>query len=414
MHTAHTACKGGNDSSAADSAAHKSHVDTQCAAAQAAAANGISWKASARAKCLSNITGSYSSFAITAGSNGALSAQDGITCAAGDRLLLAAQSDKTQNGVYVITALGDASNPYVLTRSDDMKTDAQLPQAAVFVQQGTTSADKAYVVTNDGALTIDSSNIDFSVFASTGEFSAGNGIAFNGKQINCDVDDSTIEIASAKVALKAGGVSASFLASNSVTSAKIAAGAVAAAALASASVATASIQDDAVTAAKIADNAIQQAQLSDDCVGAAELASNACVAASYSAGSVGTVAMADASVTSAKLASLTTLSISGQMSAGSYVATSDRRMKARIAELNDAACMKQCAALQPVSFVMKNNPNDPRTGLIAQECLKVAPELVKIKEDGSYGVNYVDFTAHLLASVRDLNNRLLSLENMVA
>ena len=209
-------------------------------------------------------------------------------------------------------------------------------------------------------------------------------------------------------------MSASFLASNAVTSAKIAAGAVAAAALASASVATASIQDDAVTAAKIADNAIQQAQLSDDCVGAAELASNACVAASYSAGSVGTAAMADASVTSAKLASLTTLSISGQMSAGSYVATSDRRMKAKIAELNDAECMKQCAVLQPVSFVMKNSPNDPRTGLIAQECLKAAPELVKIKEDGSYGVNYVDFTAHLLASVRDLNNRLQSLENMVA
>ena len=45
---------------------------------------------------------------------------DGIILVVGDRLLLVAQLDLTQNGIYVITDLGDGSTtPVVLTRAED-------------------------------------------------------------------------------------------------------------------------------------------------------------------------------------------------------------------------------------------------------------------------------------------------------
>jgi len=52
---------------------------------------------------------------------------DGYTPASGDRILITGQTDKTQNGIYVVTTVGDgASVAWVLTRSADMNTSAEL------------------------------------------------------------------------------------------------------------------------------------------------------------------------------------------------------------------------------------------------------------------------------------------------
>jgi hypothetical protein len=51
---------------------------------------------------------------------------DGVTLAVGDRVLLAGQLDLTQNGIYVLTTLGDSTTAAVLTRADDMNTSASL------------------------------------------------------------------------------------------------------------------------------------------------------------------------------------------------------------------------------------------------------------------------------------------------
>lgn len=69
---------------------------------------------------------------LTANANGALTV-DGTAVVAGDRVLVKNQSSAAQNGIYVVTATGDGSNPFVLTRADDANTATKLPQGTIVV-----------------------------------------------------------------------------------------------------------------------------------------------------------------------------------------------------------------------------------------------------------------------------------------
>lgn len=51
---------------------------------------------------------------------------DTITLSVNDRVLVKNQSTAYQNGIYIVTDTGDVSNPYVLTRSVDYDTPAQI------------------------------------------------------------------------------------------------------------------------------------------------------------------------------------------------------------------------------------------------------------------------------------------------
>lgn len=59
----------------------------------------------------------------------------GITIAAGDRILVKDQTDKTQNGIYVVTSIGvDAVSPWVWTRAVDLnQSDEIAPTMRVLV-----------------------------------------------------------------------------------------------------------------------------------------------------------------------------------------------------------------------------------------------------------------------------------------
>ena len=63
---------------------------------------------------------------LTAGSNGSLG-----TLVTGQRILIAGQSTSAQNGIYDVTNTGDGSNPYVLTRANDMDEPVEFPLAVV-------------------------------------------------------------------------------------------------------------------------------------------------------------------------------------------------------------------------------------------------------------------------------------------
>lgn len=86
-----------------------------------AAIEGISWKRSVRVSTQGNIN--------LASPGGTI---DGITMAASDRVLVRAQTDETQNGIYVWAG---ASSPMV--RADDASTFDELEGAASTVQEGT-------------------------------------------------------------------------------------------------------------------------------------------------------------------------------------------------------------------------------------------------------------------------------------
>lgn len=85
-------------------------------------------------------TPTYSSGAgtLTAGANAALAAQDGVTLAVGDDLLVKNQASTFQNGIYTVTAVGSGAAPWVLTRRADANSNVELQDASVLVENGTT------------------------------------------------------------------------------------------------------------------------------------------------------------------------------------------------------------------------------------------------------------------------------------
>src|SRR5208282_4073719 len=80
---------------------------------------------------------------ITESANGALPAQDGVTLVNGDRLLVKNETagNDPYNGIYVVTQIGDAGTPFILTRSSDNDISADFVGAVVDV--GTEAATQA-------------------------------------------------------------------------------------------------------------------------------------------------------------------------------------------------------------------------------------------------------------------------------
>jgi len=75
---------------------------------------------------------------------------DGVTLDLGDRVLVAAQADATQNGIYTVTTLGDTTNTIeaVLTRASDFNTSADIVQGTIVpVTEGTANANSRWKLT---------------------------------------------------------------------------------------------------------------------------------------------------------------------------------------------------------------------------------------------------------------------------
>jgi hypothetical protein len=127
-------------------------------------ANGIKWKDSV-------IVGSVANGAIaTAFANG--QTVNGVTLTTGDRILLKAQSDGIENGIYIV------ENSGAPTRSSDMATGSLSASVAVFLSQGSVSSDTAWVCTNDDGG--DVVGTDALIFT---QFSSSSAVAGNDTQI---------------------------------------------------------------------------------------------------------------------------------------------------------------------------------------------------------------------------------------
>jgi len=203
------------DPSGDQDAATKAYVDS--------VANGLDVKDSVRYASTANVAGTYDNGAgtITAGSNGAFSI-DGQTPSQNDRVLLKDQSSAVQNGLYIVTTVGDGSTAYVLTRTPDADAANEITGGSfVFVEEGTANADNGYVFTHDGTPTLGTTNITVAQFSGAGQISAGDALTKTGNQLDVAVDDSTIEISSDALQVKASGIGATELASNAVETAKI-------------------------------------------------------------------------------------------------------------------------------------------------------------------------------------------------
>lgn len=258
--------------SADSHAATKAYVDS--------IAQGLHWKDSVRVATTANITLSGTQTI------------DGIAVVAGDRVLIKNQTSADENGIYV-AASGDWS------RAADMDASTEFSGAAVFIQEGTANGDTGYVCTNDGDVTVGTTAITFTQFTGAGQLSGGDGIDITGSTISVNVDDSSIEIASDALQVKAGGITNAMLA-GSIANAKLANSTISGIALGanlnslsagngismtsyngSAAVSDLTIDLDGSTLAlsasgiKVADGGVDSSQLADDAVSTAKIAADA-------------------------------------------------------------------------------------------------------------------------------------------
>ena len=109
---------------------------------------------------------------------------DGVTLAAGDRLLLQNQTTASQNGIYVINT--PSGSTHSMSRASDADhADDLSANMFFFVEEGTNYADSGWVCTTNETVSL--TNMTFSQFSGAGQITAGNGLDKSGDTLSVDL-----------------------------------------------------------------------------------------------------------------------------------------------------------------------------------------------------------------------------------
>lgn len=157
-------------------AATKAYVDN--------IASGLNFHAAVHCATGAALSASYSNgssgFGATltnSGSNEAL-VIDNHEVSVGERILVKNQTDAKQNGIYVVTTVGDGSTPWVLTRATDADNS---PSGEVaygdfcFVEQGSNGG-SGYILNTTGTITLGTTSISYVQFNAAQVITAGTGL----------------------------------------------------------------------------------------------------------------------------------------------------------------------------------------------------------------------------------------------
>ena len=165
--------------SASTDAASKAYAD--------AVAAGLTLKASCRLVATSNVGGTYvgsPTFTLTEVGFGALTV-DSVTPSVGDRILLAGQTDKKQNGIYTVTVVGSGGASYVLTRATDFDSSGEITTGSfTFITAGTSYTAAGFVLITPATITLDTTDLTFTQFSQATAYTQGNGILISGLSIS--------------------------------------------------------------------------------------------------------------------------------------------------------------------------------------------------------------------------------------
>lgn len=166
---------------AANAVATKSYVDS--------AVSGITDpKESVRVATTNALVATRSGNVLTANANGSINTSgiDSVTTLAlNDRVLVKDQGAGADNGIYYITDLGSAGTPYVLTRSTDADSSAEVnPGMYVFVEEGTINADNGWLLITDAPITLNTTALVFTQFSGAGSIIAGAGLTKTGNTLD--------------------------------------------------------------------------------------------------------------------------------------------------------------------------------------------------------------------------------------
>lgn len=190
-------------------AATKAYVDS--------VAQGLRAVPAAKAATTGNLTATYNHAAgtLTATGNGAFPTVDGVTFAQGDNLVVKNQTNAYQNGSYILTTVGSAGAPWVLTRCSFWNEQSEIPGMFEFVTAGTTLENTGWVTTVPSDFTFGSTDasadpgfttkgdIVWVQFSGAGSYIAGDGLDLSGTTFSVKVSSTGgIEISSDALQLK--------------------------------------------------------------------------------------------------------------------------------------------------------------------------------------------------------------------
>ena len=137
---------------------------------------------------------------ITASANGSIGTIDGATVAVGDRILLRAQTDATQNGIYVVSNLGSGSTKWVVTRAADADNNPTGELATgdfCFVTGGNTYPNTGFILSTSGTITVGTTNVTYTQFNAAQAIVAGTGLSKVGSTISIDTA-TTVDLSTAQ------------------------------------------------------------------------------------------------------------------------------------------------------------------------------------------------------------------------
>ena len=204
-----------------NSLANKMYVDQ--------VAQGLDTKPSCKLATTANLTATYNNGTAgvgatltNSGTQGTLTL-DSTAANLNDRILVKDQTTASQNGIYVVSNVGGASTNWVLTRATPEDQPAELTGGSfVFVEEGTLNANNGYTFTHTGAPTFGTTNLDVSQFSGAGQITAGAALTKDGNQLDVAVDDSSIEVNTDALRVKALGVVNSMIANSTIQTTKLA------------------------------------------------------------------------------------------------------------------------------------------------------------------------------------------------
>jgi hypothetical protein len=118
---------------------------------------------------------------LTANANGALSVDSTLTVVA-ERILVKNEAAGANNGVYVVTQVGSAGTPYILTRATDFDTVGtgvdQIDEGDFFlVTSGVVNVNTAWVQQTAPPITIGTTPLVFQQFSAPITYTAGTGLS---------------------------------------------------------------------------------------------------------------------------------------------------------------------------------------------------------------------------------------------
>jgi hypothetical protein len=166
----------------ATDAATKNYVDE--------VAQGLNIHAASYAATTANLNATYSNGTsgvgatlTNAGANAAFSV-DSVSPSINARILVKNQTTTAQNGIYVLSTVGDGSTPWVLTRATDFDTAVEMAGGDfTFVDAGATFANTGWVMV-DEVNTVGTDPVVFQQFSGAGTYTASNGVQLVGSDFS--------------------------------------------------------------------------------------------------------------------------------------------------------------------------------------------------------------------------------------